>query len=119
LTIFMNHEHHYRVCITGHTGQRQVELRRQVGDLQVCQSCQVAPSGPIELGFTADEVNYHFYFADESGHRTPLGDARIRYLSTEVAEGFTGVMLGLYATGNGRLSETPADFAWFDYSMQS
>ena len=44
--------------------------------------------------------------------RHGLGDEW--YFSTEVAGGFTGVMMGLYATGNGRDVATPADFAWFD-----
>ena len=28
---------------------------------------------------------------------------------------FTGMMLGLYATGNGHEAGAPADFDWFDY----
>jgi beta-xylosidase len=28
---------------------------------------------------------------------------------------FTGVFIGLFATGNGERSSTPADFDWFDY----
>jgi beta-xylosidase len=39
----------------------------------------------------------------------------VRYLSSEVAGGFTGVYVGLYATGNGRPASAPAHFDWFDY----
>jgi alpha-N-arabinofuranosidase len=39
----------------------------------------------------------------------------VRYLSSEVAGGFTGVYAGLYATGNGQPASTPAHFDWFDY----
>lgn len=38
-----------------------------------------------------------------------------RYLSTETVGCFTGVYLGLYATGNGKPSETNADYDWFEY----
>jgi alpha-N-arabinofuranosidase len=38
-----------------------------------------------------------------------------RDLSSEKAGGFTGVFLGLYATGNGQKSARPADFDWFEY----
>jgi len=116
LTVFMNHEHHYEVCIVIRSGRRCVELRRRVGDMKVVTRQIQILNTPVEIGFTADEEHYHFYFADLGGQRTSLGDARIRYLSTEVAGGFTGVMIGLYATGNGRSSVTPADFDWFDYS---
>ena len=29
--------------------------------------------------------------------------------------GFTGVYVGLYATGNGQASTTNADYDWFEY----
>jgi len=115
LTVFMNNEHHYEVCIVSRSGRRCVELRRRVGDMQLVAMQGDIPPGPIELGFVADEESYHFHIAHSGAQRIQLGDARIRYLSTEVAGGFTGVMTGLYATGNGHMSETPADFAWFDY----
>ncbi|MFB6119777.1 MAG: hypothetical protein ABEJ68_01525 [Halobacteriaceae archaeon] len=44
-----------------------------------------------------------------------LGDAATRYVSTEVAGGFTGAFLGLYATGPGARSETPATVERFVY----
>ena len=44
-----------------------------------------------------------------------LGGGETRYLSTEVAGGFTGVYFGLYATGNGARSTTPAFYDWFEY----
>ena len=40
-----------------------------------------------------------------------------RILSTDVAGGFTGVMLGPYATSNGQPSTTTAYFDWFDYEQ--
>jgi len=39
----------------------------------------------------------------------------VRYLSSEVAGGFTGVYFGLYATGSGQPASAPAHFDWFDY----
>jgi alpha-N-arabinofuranosidase len=38
-----------------------------------------------------------------------------RHLSSEVASGFTGVYLGVYATGHGKPSTASADFDWFEY----
>lgn len=36
-------------------------------------------------------------------------------LASEVAGGFTGVFIAMYATGNGTRSMSPAYFDWFDY----
>jgi len=42
-----------------------------------------------------------------------------RYLSTEVAGGFTGVMIGLYASSNGQTTKAKVFFDWFDYQLSS
>lgn len=115
LVVFMNNEHCYAARVVLREGRRCVELHRHVGDLRTVSTPLEIPPGSVELGFAADEIHYHFYWRAESGERKVLGDARIRYLSTEVAGGFTGVMLGIYATGNGHVCESPADFDWFDY----
>ncbi|WP_316745144.1 glycoside hydrolase family 43 protein [Streptomyces sp. MK7] len=49
-------------------------------------------------------------FSVETGERTvPLAELDGRYLSTQVATGFTGRVIGMYAT------EGSAEFDWFDY----
>ena len=106
----MNHEHHYDVRVVRRSGLRCVELLRRVGDLHVVTAQVEVPPGPVELGFTADEENYHFTSHDANGRRTALGDARVRYLSTEVAGGFTGMMIGLYATGKRTHCRNPRRF---------
>jgi alpha-N-arabinofuranosidase len=47
--------------------------------------------------------------------RILLGESLARYLSTEVAGGFTGTYLAMYATGSGRPASVPAFFDWFEY----
>jgi hypothetical protein len=41
-----------------------------------------------------------------------------RDLSSETIGGFTGVYVGMYATGNGRKSTHPADFDRFEYQAE-
>ena len=55
---------------------------------------------------SADKVNgiYH-----------DLGKMNTRYLSTETAGGFTGVVLGLYITSASKDSKAYADFEYFKY----
>ena len=36
-------------------------------------------------------------------------------LSTEIAGGFVGCTIGMYATSNGEVSNNYADFYWFEY----
>ena len=57
---------------------------------------------------------YAFSFGPDFERLRPLGSGESRYLSTEVAGGFTGVYVALYATGSGEPCTGPADFDWFD-----
>lgn len=115
LTVFMNENHHYEVAITRRAGQRCVIVRRRIGSL-----CAVVAQRPLEPGriTLAVEADYHFYIfrcGPPDGDMQTLATGETRYLSTEVASGFTGVYFGLYATGNGQRSATPALFDYVEY----
>lgn len=53
-------------------------------------------STKVSLHIVADALQYHFYLMTDTS-QIHLADAYTRYLSSEVASGFTGVMIGLYA----------------------
>ena len=64
----------------------------------------------------ASPLAYEFSCSPAKGPAKKLGTALTRDLSSENIGGFTGVFVGLYATGNGQKSTRPADFDWFEYS---
>ena len=70
----------------------------------------------IELLVKARGQNYSFYFG--AGNHFDLLAENIdgRILSTDVAGGFTGAYIGLYASGSGIESGNSADFDLFEYS---
>ena len=70
----------------------------------------------VVLAVEADRARYSFSYGSSEDELRPLGGAETRYLSTEVAGGFTGVYFAMYASGNGTPCTRPADFDWFDYS---
>ena len=67
------------------------------------------------LSVTASPLAYEFFCQPAKGTAKKLGTALTCDLSSEKAGGFTGVYIGLYATGNGQKSTCPADFDWFEY----
>jgi alpha-N-arabinofuranosidase len=110
LTAFMNERHHYEIAVTTQHGRREVCVRQRIGRLSVISARTEAPSsGPVRLGIDADKDTYTFWF-ERDDRRVVLDIGETRYLSAEVAGGFTGVYLGLYAT-------TQADFDWFQCRM--
>jgi alpha-N-arabinofuranosidase len=67
------------------------------------------------LHVSGNQDRYAFSVRQGEGAWTSLGELDTRYLSSVTAGGFTGVYVGLYATGNGKAASKPADFDWFDY----
>jgi alpha-N-arabinofuranosidase len=70
----------------------------------------------LVLALEADRDRYAFSFGPSETALRLLGEGETRYLSTEVAGGFTGVYLAMYASGNGAPCRHSADFDWFEYA---
>jgi xylan 1,4-beta-xylosidase len=117
LTVLMNEQHHYEIAVTLEHGERCVIVRRRIGDLVAIVTRTVIEEGPIELEIRAESDSYSFLYAKVGEPMRRMASGATRYLSTEVAGGFTGVYLGMYATGNGGGKTSPADFDWFEYRL--
>ena len=90
--------------------------------MQYIQKNGIRPDQTFDLmlSIRMDSENYYFQAEISSsayGAETDydFGSAESRYLSSEVAGGFTGVMLGLYAVNT---KEQFATFSNFSYEME-
>lgn len=111
VTFYMDECQHYDLALIQKEGVRQVMLRLHIGDA-ICvvrtvdlPSSEAIPEISVELLVISDPEKYDFYciIKDEKEF---LGSARTKYLSSEVAGGFTGVLMGLYAVDeNGKWAE--------------
>ncbi|KQO12734.1 glycoside hydrolase family 43 protein [Paenibacillus sp. Leaf72] len=115
LTIYMNEKGHYEIAVTRIDGVKTVLFRRRIGSLWKVEREETIPVGSILLSIAADATTYVFAFTLNGKEETELGRGECFYLSSEVAGGFTGVYVGLYASGNGIPSDSPAQFDYFDY----
>jgi alpha-N-arabinofuranosidase len=115
LALRMNNRHHYEFGIARDGEQRVVYLRYVIGSIRAEAARKVLGTGLVRLRIVSTAEVYRFSYAvgDEAFHE--LGAVETRYLSSEVADGFTGVFLGMFATGNGKESAASADFDWFEY----
>jgi alpha-N-arabinofuranosidase len=122
LVVQMNDRHHYEIFLTQRNGHPSVVLRRRIGSLQAEVATHALPSSATSntksswvLAIDANRDKYVFSYGRSEQELKPLGEGETRYLSTEVASGFTGVYFAMYATGNEAPNEQPADFDWFEY----
>lgn len=116
LTVRMNEAHHYEIAFTRQADGLCIIVRRRIGSLSMITAQAAVNSTHLQLGLRADKDTYTFGYKERAADEPHwLASGETRYLSTEVAGGFTGVYLAMYATGNGQPCATPAYFDWFEY----
>jgi alpha-N-arabinofuranosidase len=119
LTVRASDAFHFDVGVRRAGAGREVVLSTRIAGKPAVVGRAPVPDGAVTLEVSADETSYTFAVAAPGG-RQVLGALPTRTFAAEEIgrhgrNHFTGVMLGLYATGNGRPSTVPADFDWFDY----
>lgn len=102
LTLYMDELQHYDIAVTKSPGGYEAVLKLNIGGIRHTQKTIPLSDGQAGLLVEADNLEYHFYLVTgtDLDHKTELGTAYTKYLSSEVAGGFTGTMIGLYAVGN-------------------
>jgi alpha-N-arabinofuranosidase len=115
--LIQNHDHHFRlVAALNAAGERVARLEQRAAGVEAVLGEIPAGAGRLYLKIEAVGQAYSFYAATayEQWHPVAL-DVDGRILSTTVAQGFTGVYVGMYASSSGVPSDNVADFDWFEY----
>lgn len=95
VTFYMDESQHYDLSRVRDRNGVKVILRLRVGDAEnIAGELEIAGPAKLEVCSTAE---WYVFFCYAGGVRNCLGRARTKYLSSEVAGGFTGVVMGLYA----------------------
>jgi alpha-N-arabinofuranosidase len=117
LALFQNDGHHIRLEVTRAAGGTRIARLtvRTGGEDTVRAETPLAP-GPVRLSVDARGQRLTFGCAQRGTAWRRLAVVDGRLLSSQVAGGFTGCYLGMYATASGARSDGHADFDWFRYS---
>lgn len=100
ISIYMCESEHYEIALRKNgNGAFEVVLKLNIGDIKHMQTVMPVKSNKVTLIVEADSLLYRFA-VECNGVNITIGEARTKYLSSEVAGGFTGVLTGLYATGD-------------------
>ncbi len=113
ISLYMDSEHHYDFALSRCDGITKLIKRRRIGDMEYIQ--QEALLSPLENRVTLhiDIFPEEYRFWADAKESCDFGNARSRYLSSEVAGGFTGVMIGLYAVKTGKEPAVFSDFCYY------
>ncbi len=116
LTVLIDNHHHCEIVITRRNDQRCAIARRRIGPLTTETPPVPLDGGPLDVAIQADRMSYQLLVASPAGPLHQLASMETRYLSTQVAGGYTGTVFALFASSNGQSSSNYADFDWFEYS---
>ncbi|KUP21915.1 glycoside hydrolase family 43 protein [Paenibacillus sp. DMB5] len=106
LTLYMDELHHYDLAVVKDQDGYRVIERLNIGDVKsVEHTAALNDQQEATLLIKSASERYSFFLQQADGTELPLGTAHTKYLSSEVAGGFTGVLIGLYACGGGSSAE--------------
>jgi len=106
LVVFQSHKYHYQFVLTMKGDTRVLRLIKHAGDevtVMAEHDCDsVADDAVFSLNVTAKGQDLSFgYRADDGSYIPVYENADARILSTDVAGGFVGTTIGMYASSNG------------------
>lgn len=116
LTLLMTNEHHYDFFIKKSGSQRFLIVKYKLELLQNTIAEIPLEAGEVHLRISGDKKLYYFSYSQGNKPFTEIAKINTKFLGTEVTGGYNGVIIGMYATGNGKSSTSNSDFDWFEYS---
>lgn len=113
MTVYMDTGAHYDLYLKkGNGGKWIVGVHYAMGVINHVD--EVTINGPkVHLRITSDADYYRFWFSEDGDEFKQIGIGNTRFLSSETAGGFTGIMIGLWAYS--RDNKGYADFDYFEY----
>jgi hypothetical protein len=108
-----NDDNHYEIGVERSRGKTQVFLRNTLKGTSYTLAQSPLEKGPVQVRLAGDEDQYQFAWSRDGKTWESFGACPSDELSKEVAGGFTGTAIGLYASSNGNASKSYADFHWF------
>lgn len=98
VSVFMDERHHYDLAVTASGSGYEAILRINIGSAKYVRGRVSLSDNSAVLKVDFNNFVYNFTVIDGDTEHD-LGIMETRYVSTEVAGGFTGVLFGLYSVG--------------------
>lgn len=115
ITLFMSEDHHYDFFIRDTNAGYEIVKRSAIGGVCCEQNKVFVPNNNATLEIKLTNCDY-FFSCKVADKTYELGKLVTRYLSSEVACGFTGVMIGLYAQNS--KNKVPVTFKDFEITYE-
>ena len=113
----LDEDAHYEIGLVQKDGHRVIAAQLTIDGITRVEAEVPTTAERIYLKIQAELTEYTLLFSLDGQEWNKLSTAAAYPLSPQAVKGngFTGVLIGLYATGHGKVAEVPAHFDWFDY----
>ena len=113
--ILLNNGSHFDILVYNKRGKPHLAVILQFGQT-IYRSKEIALApGFVDLKIEGNGPEFIFSYAQNNSEYKLIEKADARFLSTQTVGWFTGLYVGLYATGNGKPAKARAVFDWFEY----
>lgn len=108
---------HYEIALVQREGQRVIAASLTIDGITQLVAEVPTTAKQILLKIQAELTEYSLLYSLDGQKWMKLASGAAYPLSPQAVKGngFTGVLIGLYATGHGKIAEVLAHFDWFDY----
>jgi xylan 1,4-beta-xylosidase len=114
LCVRANEDNHYEIGVGRFDGKTEIFVRNRVKNREYRIAEKPMGLSKVQLEISGTEDRYQFAWSADGKAWNSVAASPSADLAREKAGGFTGAVIGLYATANGRESPAYADFAWFE-----
>lgn len=97
LSVYQTHEAHVELAVQRQGDKADAIVRHRLMSIDATAATLPLGKASARLRITSDGLLYRFWVSENGEDWTPMGQFSCALLSSEVAGGFTGVTLGLYA----------------------
>jgi xylan 1,4-beta-xylosidase len=112
----LHEEAHCKIAIKQEYNQKYIIAASQHGKAYTVHASKPLETPKVYLQIRSDEKSYQLAYSIDGLSWIQLCSVEASILSADVNGGFTGVVIGMYATGNGKPCTEPAYFHSYEYT---
>jgi len=119
LVIMQNDRYHYRLILTREKKKNLFKLIKVQDGKEEVVGTKLWDFPSATIGLKAERLSYQFLIGKDEDSLEKIGEPQDATIcSSNVAHGFIGPYMGMYASSNGEPSKREAEFHWFSYQPE-